>query len=255
MKESLLVEIRDKVGIITLNRPEAYNTFNLTMARELNQTLEEYEEDPRVNVVLIKARGRNFSTGIDVNFIDGRSMEEYLHWVRLMEKMNTTISSMGKPVIASVQGLAIANGLGLVAACDLALASDRARFGATAINVGLFCMGPAVALVKSLGRKRTLELILTGDLIKADEALNIGLINRVFPEESLEEESFNYAKRLADKSPKAMQLGKKSFYQIEDLSYSDATELSNYHFASLCTTEEAREGVSAFLEKRPPKYK
>ncbi len=255
MKESLLVEIRDKVGIITLNRPEAYNTFNLTMARELNQTLEEYEEDPRVNVVLIKARGRNFSTGIDVNFIDGRSMEEYLHWVRLMEKMNTTISSMGKPVIASVQGLAIANGLGLVAACDLALASDRARFGATAINVGLFCMGPAVALVKSLGRKRTLELILTGDLIKADEALNIGLINRVFPEESLEEESFNYAKRLADKSPKAMQLGKKSFYQIEDLSYSDATELSNYHFASLCTTEEAREGVSAFLEKRPPRYK
>lgn len=254
MPSTLLLAIKDKVGIITLNRPEHNNTFNMTMARELNEALLDFEEDDRVRVVLINAMGRNFCTGIDVNYVDGKSMEDYLDWVRLMENMNTTISSMGKPVIASVQGIAVANGIGLVAACDLALASSRARFGATAINVGLFCMGPAVPLVKSIGRKRTLELILTGDIIKADQALNIGLINKIFPDESLEEDSLNYAKKLAEKSPKALQLGKKSFYEIEDLDYARATELSNYHFASLCTTEEAQEGVKAFLEKREPSY-
>lgn len=254
MYKTLLVEIREKVGILSLNRPESYNTFNIEMAEELNLALEGLDQDPSVNVILLRAQGRNFCTGIDVNYVDGKPMEDYLDWVRLMEKMNTTIASMKKPVISSVQGLAIANGIGLVAASDLALASDRAKFGATAINVGLFCMGPAVPLLKSLGRKRTLELIMTGDLISAQEAKEIGLINRVFPHEELEEESFKYALKLAKKSPKALQLGKESFYQIEDLDYGQATEVSNYHFASLCTTEEGQEGVRAFLEKRPASW-
>lgn len=251
MYTTILTQVKERVGIITLNRPDVYNTFNLTMAGELNDALWAMEENDEVHVVLINAKGRNFCTGIDVHYVDDKTMEAYLDWVRLMEKMNTTIASMGKPVIASVQGIAVANGIGLVAACDLALASERARFGATAINVGLFCMGPAVPLVKSIGRKRTLELIMTGDIITAKRAIEIGLINQIFPEEELEEASFKYALKLAKKSPKAMQLGKKSFYQIEDLNYSDATELSNYHFASLCTTKDAQEGVRAFLEKRP----
>lgn len=254
MYNTILVEIKQKVGILSLNRPESYNTFNLEMAGELNDALEELDQNDSVNAILLRAQGRNFCTGIDVNYVDGKTMEDYLDWVRLMEKMNSTIASMKKPVITSVQGLAIANGIGLVAASDLALASDRARFGATAINVGLFCMGPAVPLLKSLGRKRTLELIMTGDLISAQEAKDMGLINKVFPHEDLEEESFQYALKLAKKSPKALQLGKKSFYQIEDLDYNQATEVSNYHFASLCTTEEGQEGVNAFLEKRPASW-
>lgn len=245
---------KEKVGVITLNRPEANNTFDLTMARELNDALRSMDDESEVNVVVINANGRNFCTGIDVNYVDGKSMDEYLKWVRLMEEMNTTIARMKKPVIASVHKIAVANGIGLVAACDLAIASDNSKFGATAINVGLFCMGPAVPLYKSLGRKKTLELIMTGDLIGADEALRIGLINKVVPADSLEEETMKYAKKLAAKSPRAMQLGKVSFYQMEDMKFEDALEVTNYHFAALCTTEEAQEGVSAFLEKREPKW-
>ncbi|MBS4025828.1 MAG: enoyl-CoA hydratase/isomerase family protein [Clostridia bacterium] len=255
MFTTVITQIIEKVGIITLNRPDFNNTFDLIMADELNKALEYMENHKAVNVVLINANGKNFCTGIDVNYVDGKPMDEYLDWVRLMEKMNTTISTMGKPVIASVNRIAVANGIGLVAACDLAIAGDSAKFGATAINVGLFCMGPAVPLYKSLGRKRTLELIMTGDIINAEKALEIGLINKIVPAEDLEEESFKYAKKLADKSPVAMQLGKKSFYQMEDLKFSDALEMSNYHFATLCSTEDGQEGVRAFLEKREPKWK
>lgn len=240
---------KDKVGTITLNRPEGNNTFNIEMATELNGALKEFDQDPEVNIVVINAKGRNFCTGIDVNYVDGKSMEEYLDWVRLMEEMNLTIANMAKPVIASVHRIAVANGIGLVAACDLAIASDSAKFGATAINVGLFCMGPAVPLLKSLGRKKTLELIMTRDIIGADEALQIGLINKIVPEADLVEETEKYAKKLADKNPVAMQLGKKSFYQIEDMKYEDAMDLTNYHFATLCTLDSPQASVKGFLNK------
>lgn len=246
---SIINTVEDKVATITLNRPEANNTFNMEMAEELNRALREMDEDPEVNVVVINAKGKNFCTGIDINYVDGKSMEEYLDWVRLMEEMNITIAEMHKPVIASVQRIAVANGIGLVAACDLAIAGDTAKFGATAINVGLFCMGPAVPLLKSLGRKRTLELIMTGDIIDAEKALNIGLINKIVPEEDLVEETKKYAKKLADKNPIAMQLGKSSFYQIEDMNYRDALDFTNYHFANLCTLDSAQEEVQKFLKK------
>ncbi len=246
---TVIVTIEDKVATITLNRPEANNTFNIEMATELNAALREMDKEAEVNVIVINANGRNFCTGIDVNYVDGKSMDEYLDWVRLMEAMNMTIANMAKPVIASVHRIAVANGIGLVAACDLAIASDTAKFGATAINVGLFCMGPAVPLLKSLGRKRTLELIMTGDIIGAEKALDIGLINKIVPEADLVEETKKYAKRLADKNPVAMQLGKKSFYQIEDMKYEDALEFTNYHFASLCSLDSPQEEVNKFLNK------
>lgn len=246
---TVIVSIEDKVGTITLNRPEANNTFNIEMATELNLALRELDKNLEVNVIVINANGRNFCTGIDVNYIDGKSMESYLDWVRLMEEMNLTIAKMAKPVIASVQRIAVANGIGLVAACDLTIASDTAKFGATAINVGLFCMGPAVPLLKSLGRKRTLELIMTGDIINANKALEIGLINKIVAEEDLIEETKIYAKKLADKNPIAMQLGKKSFYQIEDMKFEDAIELTNYHFATLCTMDSPQAEVKEFLNK------
>ncbi|WP_409227032.1 enoyl-CoA hydratase/isomerase family protein [Gudongella sp. SC589] len=252
---TVITAVEEMIGTITLNRPEANNTFNIPMAEELNSALREMDENDEVNVVVINANGRNFCTGIDVNYVDGKDMDQYLQWVRLMEQMNMTIARMKKPVVASVHKIAVANGIGLVAACDLAIAADNALFGATAINVGLFCMGPAVPLYKSLGRKRTLELIMTGDLIGAEEALGIGLVNRVVKAEDLEEETRKYAAKLAAKSPLAMQLGKSSFYQMEDMRFEDALELTNYHFATLCTTEEGQEGVRAFLEKRKPNFK
>ncbi len=247
--KTVLLSIEDKVGTITLNRPQYNNTFDVEMARELNKALREFDKDINVNVVVINANGKNFCTGIDVNYVDGKSMEEYLPWVRLMEEMNLTIAKMAKPVIASVHRIAVANGIGIVAACDLAIASQTAKFGATAINVGLFCMGPAVPLLKSLGRKKTLELILTGDIIDSNEALRIGLINKVVADEDLVEETKKYAKKLADKNPTALQFGKQSFYQIEDMKFSDAIEMTNYHFASLCTMESPQASVKEFLNK------
>jgi enoyl-CoA hydratase/carnithine racemase len=252
---SIATEIMEKVGFITLNRPDQYNTFNVPMATELNQALKHFEMVDAVNVIVIRGAGKNFCAGIDVNDLKGKTNLEYLEWVSLMEQMSLTIASMGKPVIASVHKIAVANGIGLVASCDLAIAADDARFGATAVNVGLFCMGPAVPLSKSLGRKKTLELILTGDLIDAAEAQRIGLINKVVSRDALEAETLAWAKQLAAKSPLALQLGKQSFYKMEDLPFAEALDLTNNHFATLCTTEDAHEGVNAFLEKRSPTWK
>ncbi len=251
----VIVEKNKQIGIITLNRPEDYNTFNVSMATDLNNALYEFENDIETRVIIIKGAGKNFCVGIDVKDLEGKTNLEYFKWVELMEQMSITIASMGKPVIASVHNVAVANGIGLVAACDLAIASENARFGATAVNVGLFCMGPAVPLSRSLGRKRALELLLTGDMIDSTEAERIGLINKVVPNDKLEEETMKLALKLAKKSPIALQLGKKSFYKMEDLSFAEALDLTNNHFATLCTTEDAHEGVDAFLNKRNPQWK
>jgi enoyl-CoA hydratase/carnithine racemase len=172
-----------------------------------------------------------------------------------MEEMSLRIADMGTPVIASVQDLAVANGIGVVASADLAVAAEGARFGATAVNVGLFCMGPAVALSKNLGRKKALELLLTGDMIDAAEAHRIGLVNHVVPKGELSEKTLALARKLTGKSPLAVQLGKRSFYRMADLDYEKAYEMVNNQFALLCSTEDAHEGVDAFLNKRSPEWK
>lgn len=251
---TVLVARIEHVGIITLNRPKFYNTFNTTLATELNQALIELENDANTRVIIIRGAGKYFCAGIDIKAFDGKTNLEYYNWIQLMEKMNLTIANMGKPVIASVHKIAVANGIGIVAAADLAIAAENARFGATAVNVGLFCMGPAVPLSRCLGRKKTLELLLTGDLIDAYEAERIGLVNKVVANEDLEEETMKLAQKIANKSPLAVQMGKKSFYKMSDLEYAQALDLTNNHFATLCTTQDAHEGVAAFLNKRDAKW-
>ena len=253
--ETLIAKKKDYIGTITLNRPESMNTFNVPLSTELNEALMDMEKDPEVRVVVIKGEGKAFCAGIDVNDLEGKTPLEYKRWVDNMEKMSLTIAAMGKPVIASAHKIAVANGVGIIASADLAIAEEGTRFGTTAINVGLFCMGPAVPLSRSVGRKRALELLLTGDLIDATEAERIGLINKVVPKGELEAETMKLAGKLAAKSPLALQLGKKSFYAMSDLEYTKAFELVNNHFATLCTTEDAHEGVNAFLGKRKPEWK
>lgn len=254
--ETVLVEKREHIGIITLNRPERMNTFNRALAVELNNALEELEGLKEIRVVLIKGAGRAFCAGIDVNeMYDQSSTLDTLHWFELMNDGSLIMAKMSKPVIVAAHNIAVANGIGVVAAADLAIAAEGTKFGATAVNVGLFCMGPAVPLSRCLGRKKALELLLTGDMIDAEEALKIGLINKVVPAEKLEEEAMNMAKKLAAKSPLAVQLGKSSFYKVADLEYTKAMELVNNHFVMLSTTEDAREGVDAFLNKRSPEWK
>ncbi|MBN2539381.1 MAG: enoyl-CoA hydratase/isomerase family protein, partial [Deltaproteobacteria bacterium] len=148
-----------------------------------------------------------------------------------------------------------ANGAGLVAAADLAVAGENTRIGLTAINVGLNCIGPVIPVTRSVGRKRALELLFYGDLITAREALSMGLVNRVVPEADLDTETRSWAAILAQKSPVALQIAKKAFYTAADLDYYKAFEYMNEAFARLCSTEDAGEGISAFKEKRNPVWK
>ncbi|HSO20092.1 MAG TPA: enoyl-CoA hydratase-related protein [Desulfosarcina sp.] len=255
MAETVVVDrLENHIGEITLNRPESLNTFTLTLASALTAALQELDGDPAVRAVLLKGAGKAFCAGIDVGDFFGKSTLEYREWITAMETPLITISRMKKPVIAQVHGVAAANGAGLVAACDLAVAADNARLGLTAINVGLNCVGPVIPVTRSVGRKRAMEMLLYGELLKAQTALEMGLINKVVPKDDLEMEARRWAAVLTAKSPVALQNAKSAFYAAADLSYDKAFEYMNEAFARLCSSEDAKEGVSAFLEKRKPTW-
>ena len=253
--ENIIVERKDLAGLIILNRPQQFNTFNTALADELCRALLELEGDKTVRVVVIRGAGKAFCTGIDISEFHGKTLQQYREWISRMEQALHVIASMKKPVIASAHGYAVANGAGLIAACDLAVVAEGTKIGATAVNVGLFCMGPAVPMSRSLSRKRCLEMVMTGDLIDAREAERWGLVNKVVPLEKLEEETLALAKKLAEKSPLALQMGKEAFYGMSDLEYGKALSYTNELFAALCMTEDAKEGVDAFLNKRKPQWK
>ncbi len=250
-----MVEKRDRIGFITLNRPQAMNTFNVPFARELNEALWDMEKDPEVRVVVIDANGKHFSTGIALDEFKNKSAKEYREFIHLMDEHNHTIAKMKKPVIASVKGYALANGAGLSFACDLTVAAEDAKFGTTAINVGLICLGPAAPLARNVGLKKALEMVLTGDIISAAEAQRLGLVNRVVPSDKLEEATLELAGKLAAKSPLALQAGKAGLYAMQNVAYGQALDMLSDRFAALCTTEDAEEGVKAFLDKRTPEWR
>ncbi|MCG8566677.1 MAG: enoyl-CoA hydratase-related protein [Desulfobacterales bacterium] len=253
--ENILVQVRDShVAVLTLNRPDQMNTFTTPMAGELNTALLSLDKDPQVRVILIKGAGRAFCAGIDVNELEGQTPLEYQNWIEHMEAPLVTIGTMETPVIAQVQGVAAANGMGLAASADLVMAADNVKMGLTAINVGLNCVGPVIPVARCVGRKRALELLLYGRLIKVEEAREMGLVNRIVPRDELEDAALAWAEELAKKSPLAVTLAKTAFYQSEDLPYGAQFAHMNQVFARLCTTEDAREGVQAFFEKRNPQW-
>ncbi len=254
-KSLILTEKQDMIGVITLNRPEEMNTFNVPFARALNDTLLEMVKDDDVRVVVIRAAGKHFSTGISLPEFQGKNPRELREFLNLMDEFYHTLPRMKKPVVASVKGAAVANGAGLVFACDLAVAAENARFGTTAINVGLICLGPAVPLARHVGRKKALEMILTGDIISAPEAQQLGLINKVVPPDDLEAETMKLATKIAKKSPLAIQIGKTGVYAMSEIPYHQAIDYMDELFASLCGTEDAIEGINAFMEKRNPVWK
>lgn len=246
--------INKNIAVITLNRPEALNTFNTKLAKELWDALISADADDTIRVIMIKGEGRAFCAGIDVKELEGKSTLDYERWINRMERPLHGISSLSKPVIAVHHGVAAANGMGLVASSDLVISADTARMGLTAINVGLNCVGPVIPVSRCIGRKRALELLFSGRLIKADEALSMGLVNRIVPEADLEEEALNWAKELAAKSPVAMRIAKTAFYTAEDMNYDKQFAYMNEAFARLCSSNDAKEGVNAFFEKRDPDW-
>ena len=252
--ETVLLQKENYIGTISLNRPNELNTFSTKLAEDLNKALLEMDADPEVRVVIIKGEGRAFSAGIDLSEFEGKSYCELVEWVKPINNICLTVNKIKKPVIASAHKFAVANGVALLAAADLAVVSDDTKFGTTAVNIGLFCMGPAATLTRNIGRKKTMELLLTGDMIDAQEAVRIGLVNYAVPKEQLEEKTLELARKIASKSPTAVQIGKSSFYEVADLDYAKALDFVSQHFASLCATEEARIGYNAFKEKKEIKW-
>lgn len=253
--QSLILQVNeDQVGSIILQRPEQLNTFNTSMARELNQALLDLDQNPKVRVILLKGAGKVFCAGIDLGEFHGKSPMQYREWIEDMERPIFTISKMSKPVLAQVHGVAAANGAGLAVAADLTLAADDARIGLTAINVGLNCVGPVIPVSRCVGRKKALELLFFGELIPAAQALEMGLFNKVVPVAELEQEGYNWAAALAQKSPLALQNAKRAFYNSEDMEYAKAIQFMNEAFSRLCTTQDASEGIAAFKEKRKPQW-
>ena len=253
-ESEILINLKNTIGIITLNKPDQQNTFDIPFARALNDALWQFEHDDQVKAVVIQAEGKNFSTGIELNEFKDKSSQEYREFLHLMDEHNHTIARMKKIVITSVQGYAVANGAGLAFASDFTIAADNARFGTTAINVGLICLGPAVPLMKIIGRKKTLEFILTGKIISAEEAQVLGIVNKIVPLKELKKATLEFAGKLTEKSTLALQIGKWGIYQMQDLPYHTAIDYMGELFAGLCTTRDAEEGVRAFLEKRKPKW-
>jgi enoyl-CoA hydratase/carnithine racemase len=256
MARDLIVSSKEgAIGRITLNRPEAMNTFTIPFAQQLDAALWNMEKDPDIRVVVIDGAGKNFCTGISLDQFPSRTQREAREFLYQIDAFYHTLARMKTVTIAAVHGYAVANGAGLALGCDLTLAADTAVFGTTAINVGLICLGPAAPMIRLIGRKKTLEMVLTGDTIKAQEAQRLGLINQVVPEAQLQEAASSLAQKLAAKSPLALQIGKEGINRLQDIPYHQGLDLMDDLFATLCSTEDAVEGVSAFLAKRPPEWR
>jgi enoyl-CoA hydratase/carnithine racemase len=249
----LLRDDRDGVCTLTLNRPAQLNLLTTEMLEALQEAFDAISADKRVRVVVLAANGKGFCAGHDVKEI--RALEELPKIEELFAKcsrMMQTITALPQPVIARVQGVAAAAGCQLAAQCDLAVASEAARFTTPGVTWGFFCSTPGVAVGRNLSRKRAMEMLLTGEQIDAKTALEWGLVNRVVSPAALAAETEKLARQLAEKPPVQLAAGKRAFYQQMDLGTAKAYELASGVISASFAHEEGRRGVDAFLEKRKP---
>ena len=252
----LLREDSDGITTLTLNRPQQYNALSGAMLTELQTALDDIGQDDSIRVVIIAANGKAFCPGHDLK--EMRSSEEREFHQALFNqcsKMMLTINQLQQPVIARVNGIATAAGCQLVANCDLAVASEEARFAVSGINVGLFCSTPAVPLSRNMGRKQAMHMLLTGDFISAQTAQQYGLVNEVVPAAELEQATTALAQKIVAKSAHAIRLGKDMFYQQLPMDLSDAYAYAAERMTCNMDSHDAREGIDAFVEKRKPEWK
>jgi enoyl-CoA hydratase/carnithine racemase len=251
---NLLVE-HGQTARITLNRPEKRNALSLELMEELIRALETIAADPEVRTIVVAGAGPAFSAGHDLGEMVGRDLAFYQRLFDVCTVLMETIHRVPQPVIARVHGVATAAGCQLVAACDLAVAAETARFATPGVKIGLFCSTPMVPLSRAIGRKRALEMLLTGDLIDAQRALEWGLVNAVVPEDALDEAVGELAERIARSSPLTVSIGKEAFYAQVELDEHRAYDLAKSVMAANSLAGDAQEGMCAFLEKRPPAWK
>jgi enoyl-CoA hydratase/carnithine racemase len=250
----LLVRVQPPAARITLNRPEKRNALSLALMEELIAALEEVAGAPEVRAIVIEGAGPAFSAGHDLGEMVGRDAEFYDRLFDVCTVLMETIHRVPQPVIAKVHGIATAAGCQLVAACDLAVAAEGTRFATPGVKIGLFCSTPMVPLSRAVGRKRALELLLTGEPIDAAEARDWGLVNRVVPADQLEDAVAALVERIAASSPRTVRIGKEAFYEQVELDEHGAYELTRRVMAANAQTGDAQEGMGAFLEKRRPTW-
>ncbi len=252
----LLRQLQDGIATLTLNRPAARNALSMALMGEMLEAFRALGEDKSVKVVILAAAGPGFCAGHDLKELRSKPRREIYHSVfhRCSELMQTIVA-LPKPVIAQVHGIATAAGCQLVATCDLAVAAEDARFATPGVNIGLFCSTPMVALSRAVPNKQAMEMLLTGDMIPASRAREIGLINRVVPASELASATMTLAKQIAGKSPLVVKIGKEAFYAQKEMGLAGAYEYASEIMTTNMMAHDAAEGIDAFIAKRPPVWR
>jgi enoyl-CoA hydratase/carnithine racemase len=256
----LLREDRGGIAILTLNRPQARNSLSEALLEALGEALSVIARDRTVRVVVLAANGPAFSAGHDLKELNAhrsgadRGRAYFKHIMGLCSRVMQQIVTLPQPVIASVQATATAAGCQLVASCDLVVASQAAKFATPGVNIGLFCSTPMVALSRNVSRKHAMQMLLTGDLISADEAARIGLVNEVVPAGQERAAAIKLAEKIAAKSTAIVKIGKQAFYRQVEMSLADAYDYASQVMVENMMARDAEEGISAFIEKRDPKW-
>ena len=253
-------ERRGEAVVLTLARPDSRNCLSESMIAALHGGIAAAARDARVRAVVIAAKGTAFCAGHDLKELTSRRSDAdggrayYAEIMRRCSAMMQAIVRCPKPVIAAVQGTATAAGCQLVATCDLAVAAETARFATPGVNIGLFCSTPMVALSRAVGRKAAMEMLLTGELIDADTACRLGLVNRVVPQHGLRREVDDLARHIAGKSALVLKIGKEAFYRQAELDLQGAYKYAAEIMTTNMLARDAAEGIDAFLGKRAPQW-
>ena len=255
MNIKTIKQTRDIVRVI-INEPKTYNSLSYKNLKDLISIFKKLDKDNKVKVIILEGAGKGFSAGHNLNEVkDLRKKERYKKLFDLCSKLMLQIVEGRKPVIAKVHGAAYAAGCQLVASCDLAYSSKDALFATPGVNIGLFCSTPMVAVSRKINRKPMMKMLLTGEPIKADYAKEIGLINDYFSKSKLNSETMKIAKKIASKSNLTIKIGKQAFYKQLEMplrkAYSYTSQMMTYNMMAM----DAKEGISAFLEKRKPKWR
>ncbi len=251
----LLHHTQNTITTLTLNRPDTRNALSIPLMTALDDALTAAATDPTTKIVIIAGAGPAFCAGHDMREMRATPTKQAYDAVfALCSRLMLRITSLPKPVIARVHGAASAAGCQLVAACDLAIASEEARFATPGVNIGLFCSTPMVALSRAVGRKAAMEMLLTGEPIDAHHAQRIGLINRVVPAKDLDATVLALAEKIASKSGLTLAIGKEAFYQQIEMDLAAAYAHTSEVMTRNMLANDAAEGIDAFLEKRPPAW-
>ncbi|HJQ28733.1 MAG TPA: enoyl-CoA hydratase [Rubrobacter sp.] len=253
--EHILFEQDGRIAHVTMNRPNKRNALSLDHMRELISCFKEIGESREASVVVLRGEGPAFCAGHDLSEMVGRDPAFYRHLFDVCCELMETIQAIPQPVIAQVHATATAAGCQLAATCDLVVASEEARFATPGVKIGLFCSTPMVALSRSVGQKKSMEMLLTGDFISAEEALSEGLVNKVVDAENLEPETLALAQKIVEASPLVVGVGKQAFYRQLEMPVEQAYAYTKEVMSFNATFADAQEGMCAFLEKRKPEWK